>query len=350
MNRFRFNRWLWSLLLAISAAGTWWGYSRSAAGTNATGKHDPAAAHGLPEVICFGHVDLMRGITALYPARPGQVSEVLVAEGDEVAAGAILLRLEDRLPRAQVEEARAAVEAARAQLALAREAAEQHRTRIAQMQAAIEALEHSRSAAEHLRAYSEELGELVSKKDLNIACEKAREAAALLKVEREKLNELRLHDPLVGVRRAEAEASMAQARLAQAQEILQQCTLRAPSAGTVLRLLVNAGEMLGTTGPGPAVQFAPKGPHLVRAEVEQEFAGAVTLGQSATVQDDSKAGTTWHGKVIRISDWYTQRRSIIQEPLQVNDVRTLECLIALDSGQPPLRIGQRVRVQIGTTR
>ena len=35
------------------------------------------------------------------------------------------------------------------------------------------------------------------------------------------------------------------------------------------------------------------------------------------------------------------------EPLQFNDVRTLECLIALNPGQPPLRIGQRVRVLIG---
>ena len=58
------------------------------------------------------------------------------------------------------------------------------------------------------------------------------------------------------------------------------------------------------------------------------------------------ATSTWRGQVARISDWYTHRRSILQEPLQLNDVRTLECLIALDSGQPPLRIGQRVLVTL----
>jgi hypothetical protein len=31
----------------------------------------------------------------------------------------------------------------------------------------------------------------------------------------------------------------------------------------------------------------------------------------------------------------------------MNDVRTLECLVVLEPGQPPLRIGQRVRVLIG---
>ena len=37
------------------------------------------------------------------------------------------------------------------------------------------------------------------------------------------------------------------------------------------------------------------------------------------------------------------------EPLQFNDVRTLECIIELDPGQPLLRIGQRVRVQLVPT-
>ena len=34
------------------------------------------------------------------------------------------------------------------------------------------------------------------------------------------------------------------------------------------------------------------------------------------------------------------------EPLQFNDVRTLECIVTLDPDQPPLRIGQRVRVTL----
>ena len=38
--------------------------------------------------------------------------------------------------------------------------------------------------------------------------------------------------------------------------------------------------------------------------------------------------------------------SIVQEPEHFNDVRTLECLVALDPGQAHLRIGQRVRVTI----
>jgi hypothetical protein len=72
----------------------------------------------------------------------------------------------------------------------------------------------------------------------------------------------------------------------------------------------------------------------------------VAAWQAALVQDDTSASDTWRGRVLRVSDWYTHRRSILQEPFQFNDVRTLECIVALDAGQPQLRIGQRVRVTI----
>jgi hypothetical protein len=37
---------------------------------------------------------------------------------------------------------------------------------------------------------------------------------------------------------------------------------------------------------------------------------------------------------------------MILEPFMVNDVRTLECVIDINPGGPPMRIGQRVRVTI----
>jgi hypothetical protein len=84
--------------------------------------------------------------------------------------------------------------------------------------------------------------------------------------------------------------------------------------------------------------------------VEQEFADRVRAGQSVLVEDEANTGAVWKGRVERVSNWFTQRRSAPQEPLEFNDVRMLECLITLDPGQPPLRIGQRVRVLIGTER
>jgi multidrug resistance efflux pump len=111
---------------------------------------------------------------------------------------------------------------------------------------------------------------------------------------------------------------------------------------------VSVGETLGASARQPAVLFCPNDPRIVRAEVEQEFAGRVSLGQKADIEDDATGGHKWTGKVERVSDWYSQRRSVLLEPLQFNDVRTLECIVTIDPdsvepGHPP-RIGQRVRV------
>src|SRR5262249_12438592 len=173
------------------------------------------------------------------------------------------------------------------------------------------------------------------------------EAAAL--AAEDKLHELELVDPAADALRAEADVTAKQARLESAQYAVDECSLRAPCDGKVLRVLVGRGDLLGSQPRQPVVQFCPNEPRIVRAEIEQEFAGRVAVGQPASVQDDSRAGPTWHGKVVRISDWYTHRRSILQEPLQFNDVRTMECIIQLDPHPESPRIGQRMRVSLGQT-
>ena len=131
---------------------------------------------------------------------------------------------------------------------------------------------------------------------------------------------------------------------------LKECVLLAPEDGTVLRVLTHPGEILGPTPAAPALQFCPKGPKIIRAEVLQEWAYRVDNGQEVTIEDDTFAGATWQGRVKRVSQWFAEKRHKIFEPFMVNDVRTLECLIEVTSEGRPLRIGQRVRVKIKQTR
>ena len=162
-----------------------------------------------------------------------------------------------------------------------------------------------------------------------------------------KLNGLEAVDPYIGVTLAMNDLNARKARLSKAEYALKETTLVAPFKGSVLRINTSVGETLGPNPKLPAIMFCPSTKRIVRAEVEQEFAGKISLNQLALMQDDCSTSTqTWRGKVVRISDWYTHRRSILLEPLQFNDVRTLECIIDLDPGQPILRIGQRVRVQL----
>ncbi len=303
-------------------------------------------------MACFGHVDVKHGITSLYPAQPGRVAAVLVEEDQRVKAGDVLLRLEDTVAGLRVQEARTDLEASQIQLVEVRKRPQQHQARIEQSQAAIEVVQNRLTSARQVCGRKEDLyaKNLTSKTDLDVSRNEVREAEALLQAETKKLEELRLHDPAADVRRAEQEVKAKEARLRLAQDSLKECSVRAPADGKVLRCLVGPGEMLGAIPKQPVLLFCPDGPRFIRAEVVQEFAYQVKVGQPVLIRDDSNDPATWRGRVTSLSDWYTQRRSVLQEPLQFNDVRTLECLIALDPGQPPLKIGQRVRVLIGQSR
>jgi multidrug resistance efflux pump len=125
--------------------------------------------------------------------------------------------------------------------------------------------------------------------------------------------------------------------------------LKAPRAGTVLRILVGPGDVVGGQPGQPAVLFAADGPQVIRATVEQEFVGHVHEGEPALVRDEADPTATWRGRVRRLAGWYSQRRTILHDPAQMSDVRTLECLVVLDPGQPRLRLGQGVQVFIGRT-
>jgi multidrug resistance efflux pump len=332
---------LGAAVLAASLGGAGWMLRAHAGGGTPAGEATPQ------KPVCFGYADVEAGVASLYPLQPGQVERVAVKEGQAVHAGDVLVRVDRRTAECLVRQARADLAAARAQQDQARQLLAQQPVREAEQQAVLDGLAARLRAAEWVLARREELrGVQVSDKEVEAARAQCDEVKAMIRGEERKLDELRLNDPRQALARAEADVDARQARLDQALLALEQCDLKAPADGTVLRVLVSPGDLLGPQPKQPAVLFCPDAPRIVRAEVDQEFAAGVAVGWPAFIQDDSRAGPTWHGQVYRVSDWYTHRRSILQEPLQLNDVRTLECLIAVDSGQPSLRIGQRVLVTL----
>lgn len=300
-------------------------------------------------VVCTGYVDVESGLISLYPSQPGRVVAVPVAEADHVYTGTVLLRMDDTQAKLRLREVEAGLEGARVQLTEARKLPEQHLARLTQQQCAVEAARRRTAAARLQLERQQQLDRkgLLGSKELAIVAEQLKGAEAGERAEAARLSELKLRDPQADVRRAEQEVAAMEARLDQARQALEECTLRAPQSGTVSRMLASPGDVLGVQSPRPALLFCPDGPRLIRAEVEQEFAGRVKLGQLVQIEDDAVVGPTWQGKVIRIADSYRQRRPNPSEPVQLTDVRTLEVLVAVASGEEPLRLGQRVRLRIG---
>ena len=271
-----------------------------------------------------------------------------VRENERVRAGAVLVQLDDRAARLQVRQAEADLKAAREHLAESRNLPQDHQLKIEEQEAAVAAARHrlERARVMLVRRRGQLEKQLVHPSEVQAAEEVVGELEAAAAAEQDRLREIRLVDPKSEVERASAEVEAREAQLELARNAVEKYQVKAPADGKVLRVLVSRGDVLWLPSRHPAVLFCPDGERIVRAEVEQEFASRVAEGQEALVQDDARAGRVWHGKVRHVSDWFTRRRSIIQEPTQFNDVRTLECIIALDPGQPALRIGQRVRIRI----
>jgi multidrug resistance efflux pump len=341
----------------VLAAGTIIGASWiNHGGHNPDPRSEEASASVGPEyAVGFGFVDVDSRVLNLYPVQPGEVTDIPqeIRENAPVKKGELLFRMDDRQARFNVQLADDALKDAKLKLEQAEKMPEQHDALIRQQEGVVEAMKRDEAKADALyqkadRLFKSQPTPLVPKEDRDAAEETLKKAREGVKIEDEKLKALKLQKDQIklDISRAKVDVSVRKTRWEQAKYTLEKCELRAPCDGTVLRLLVSVGDVLGPTPKEPAVIFCPDEVRIIRAEVEQEFASKVQVGQPALIEDDARLAGKWQGEVKRISDWYLPRRSILMEPRQFNDVRTLECIIKLDDARG-LKIGQRVRVIFG---
>jgi multidrug resistance efflux pump len=347
------------LTLVASAAGAIWAVNSHGQGGGAqqAAAKPGAPAAGSKSLVCYGFVDIDGGVTPLYPLQQGRVEKVYVKENQVLSDkdDLKLLKLDDTLAKQRLEEAAADLKAAEDQLTVAKDAPRQHELKVEQQKEAIAAMEADLNGAKSAQERAESLVKIkqLTEQEFNVIKQRVLKAEAGLRAEQKKLKELEeLDRPQLQINRAEQDVAAKKARVAQAQYAVDECVLRAPGPGTVLQVLVNPGMVLGAQPTQPAIVFMPKKDSLIiRAEVEQEFAGRVAENQDVSVQEENSTKQTWHGKITQIARWYAQRRASQSETLRIsNDVHTLECIITLKDVKPDqseLRVGQRVRVMIG---
>jgi multidrug resistance efflux pump len=344
--------WLLGLgLLIVSTAAAIFANNNGNNGGTIALAQAPGAEKDIKNLVCYGYVDVEGGVTPLYPLQPGRVIKVIAKENQKFSeAGEPLLKLDDTLAKHRLEEARADLKAAEDQLEQAKDLPKQHELKVSQQKEAIKAAESDLSAAEEGIKRLESLAKIKQKSEEEVAAARQllRKLRAALTAEKLKLQELELARPELQVRRAEQDVAAKNARVKQAEFAVNECVLTTPCAGVVLQVNVGVGTVLGPNPTQPAVVYCPERSTVIRAEVEQEFANRVAVGRSVEVQPENSDKQTWRGKLTRVADWYTQRRSSQPDTVRIsNDVYTLECLVTLDPGQPKLRLGQRVRVMIG---
>jgi len=299
-------------------------------------------------LVCYGYVGSRHGPLLLQPARAGRVNQVFVKEKQIVSSGTPLVQLDDHLVRLQEQEAVLAVQAAQLQLTKAKDGVKQYEARRAQAEAALEVANRNVLAAQHVLARKEDLVKvkLISQDEADVVRAQLVGAMALVKVERNRLIELKAVDPELEVKLAQLQLNRSQAQLERARQEREEYLLRAPVSGLVLRVQAQEGDLVGPTSLQPAVFLVAEGAWIVRAEVSQEFAGRAQEGLDVQVEDEASAGLLATGKIAEVSNWFLPRRQLDALPNSINTGLTLECVIELQENHAQLRLGQRVRVRI----
>lgn len=205
---------------------------------------------------------------------PGRIQQLLVREGDTVQPGQVLVRLDDTQTRAKVEQAKRAFEALEAQVQaahtslavlnlevpLAIEAADE---RVASARAAVakaEAVEQeARRDAERMRPLIAE--QAVSQQQLDqaearwtVAKNEFKAAqSALIQAQKElaqaELGWKRIRAKEAEVAALERQRDQAEAALNEAESVLADLTIVAPTSGTVTTRMVDVGEVVPAGAP-----------------------------------------------------------------------------------------------------
>lgn len=272
----------------------------------------------------------------------GRLVDVLVDDGDAVAAGAVIARLESRDYAARVGAAEARLQMARAErLRLVNGARpEERREAQAALAQADAALAHARLEADRhhrLWAGGAVARDAVDRADRDLAVANARRGEAAERaatVDAEARADERA--------RADAAVLLAESNLAEARAAFAKTEVRAPFDGVVLRRHRHPGESVSTDGPAPAIVTVADTRRLrVRIEVDERDIAGLAVGRRGWVTASAYGTTRFPGTVVRVGAVLGRKAIRTDEPAERTDTKVLETLLELAPGTT-LPIGLRV--------
>jgi multidrug resistance efflux pump len=299
----------------------------------------------------------------------GTVVEVIAKDGLEVKAGDKLYEFDSAIQRHDLAKAKVAVKMAQNKVEEAKEGEKQHAKKVEVTRQGVDLAKTKADLAGrqyHLiknnifSLYKAEKYDPMTWDDRLKDDPKAFDAQSAWnladgewKLKKAELAVLETADATLLVKQAETGVKLAEEEQAKAQTAVDLCIVRAKTAGTVEQVTISPGTTLGVGTRAPALWLIPAGPRVVRAEVEPDFAHRVSndlIGKEVTVYDNTDPKLTYKGTVRRIGSTFLLKRSS-SDALLGNDTRVLEAVVEIadpaPAGRPPLRVGQRVRVNLG---
>jgi multidrug resistance efflux pump len=245
----------------------------------------------------------VRGRTAVIaPQVSGYVVQVAVKDYQQVRAGDVLVRIDDRTYRARVEQAEANLAAARANLANSQQAMRSRAAGVQSQSAALGGAQAQRLRAQADMARADELvsdGSISKREhDQTLAALKAaeaqvRQADAGGAIAREDLRTIE-----VGRGGLEAQVRAAQAQLDAALIDLEHTVVRAQESGQLGEVGVRLGQFV--TNGTQLMSLVPPD-HWVIADFKEAQTARMSPGQPATFTVDALNGAKLQGRVEQLS-------------------------------------------------
>ena len=281
------------VLLVVAALLLFTGINRHRASTSV--RAEKVVRQEIASVISTnGKIEPVNSFEAHAPA-PATVNKVLVAEGDHVKAGQLLVHLDDADARAQAARALSQLRSAEANLQAIKAGGTQEevlttKADLTKAQTERDDAQRNLQAIQKLRQSG-----AASPAEVDAAQNRLKKAEADVQLLQSKTSG-RFSSPEVA--KAEAAQEEARAAYASAEDLLHHSNVTAPFAGTVYQLPVKAGSYVN--GGDLLVQVANLDKVRVRAFVDEPEIGRLAKGQQVEVKWDAMPGRTWNGTLTRI--------------------------------------------------
>lgn len=239
----------------------------------------------------------------------GRVTSVAVREGDEVAAGQVLLQFDAAEWQASVAQARAALAQAESRLRQIGEAG---------LPLAEQNLRQTEATVRQAERHYQRVSELVAKGFYSPAqqddARRARDVAAS-QLQTARIQVANNRGEGIEVKLARSGIEQARAALAVAEARLAYTTLQAPVASRVLTRNVEPGH---TVQPGKILlTLAPSGETELTAQIDEKNFGLLALGQQAQVSADAYPGERFAAQLNYIAPAIDAQRGSVEIRLAV---------------------------------
>ena len=269
----------------------------------------------IEQVIGIGKVEPEHAIVSLATSTGGIVSEVLKKEGDQVRAGAILVKLDNKKELLKVEQAKTQVRTQESQVAVEKSNLQEAGDKLKNKQKQL-------ATSANLLSKGAETSQSFNDLSTDVAGLEAGLTGALATVH---LAQSRLEELNVELRQSEEEE--------------RNKNLCAPCDGVVLDIKVNPGEAISQLTD--YAEFAPQGKKIVRAEVDESFASKLSAGQPVDIRFTGTDKVVAKGKIVILSPYLKKKSLFSVKASDQEDRMVREVKIALE-GDTDLIINEKV--------